>query len=218
MKRMVYVPVLLRIILIAAYNSSKYDVVAEIDAVTKSDFFEACMEGDHIAVANLIEVERELISKVDEHGQSCMMMASHPFKHLYEKQDNEIIEVVKILVEAGGDVNQRSDEDNFRMPAIAFHIFEFNYKTVEYLLEKGADVNVEFDRVYAGVFFEVDEQEPDTAEIFTPLDLLYYASKVHLGNSPIPEQSRYSITKTMTKTLEVLQKYNAKRFVGDVEL
>merc|ERR1712154_133167 len=95
-----------------------------------------------------------LATAVSEEGESCMMLAAI----------ENGIDVVKTLVKAGADINQRAEgEMNHRMPVIGWHVLAGNIKIVNYLIEQGVDVNPEFDGV---------NEQGEMFGIFTPLDLV----------------------------------------------
>jgi len=215
-----HVPALLKIFLITTSILCSSFILAEADdiesymakeennVIAQVRFMNACEAGDLVQAAKSIKIKPDLVSELNESGESCMMVAG--VLESTEGDDNtdkDPIEMVKLLVEAGADVNQRSTEEQHHLPVIGFHIFFFNFKTVEYLLENGANVNIEF----AGI-----GPEGRMVGIFTPLDLFYYASNESHFDKRMPEIEEYK--NHMDKTLEILLKYGAKKYVGTEEL
>lgn len=169
-------------------------------------FFEACVGGELERIDEAIDIMPELVDTLDQTGLSCAMMAG---LSIYEEEEmgNDIhkhaepFDVVKLIVESGGDVNLRADPSNLRMPVIAFHVVDNNYRIIEYLLEKGADVNAKFDG-YAD-----DGRVEGT---FTPLDLYMYFEK----DSPGMNDGYEDFMDAMAKTKEVLLRHGAKRMIA----
>jgi len=199
MKSMIPVPDLLKIILITASILCNYVAVAELDNVTTSDFFAACSEGNHKIVGYLIQSNPELVSLQDENRVTCLMMAGVPWNEDDPDPEREPVNMIKLLVEAGADVNQRSNEENYPMPVLGLHVMDFNFKTVEYLLKEGADVNIEFDGTHAKTHMK---------GISTPLDMFHYSAGDDFDDDRMPQSLRDS----MVKTLKVLEKFNALRY------
>lgn len=125
------------------------------------------------------------------------------------------LDLVKLLIEAGSDVNQRAQgEDNHRMPVLGWHTLAGNVEIVSYLIKyAGADVNLDFDGV---------DEEGNRVGIFTLLDLIDFmmlqANKQSHMIEPEFVQEMEELLRHFTEIRSVLVEHGAKKFVGTEDL
>jgi len=108
------------------------------DTVKSKDFFDACSYGNEEKVKEFLEEDPGWATSATEDGETCL--------HLTAISDS--LEVTKMVVEGGADVNRRtSHEKGLRMTPLSWHVYSQNPNIVTYLLDSGALVNLDFDDV-----------------------------------------------------------------------
>lgn len=176
-------------------------VQAEEDEKSRGteEFFDACAEGKLEELTKWLEEDPSLATGISEEGESCMMLAAI----------ENSIDIVKLLVEKGADVNQRAEgEMNHRMPVVGWHVLAGNVEILEYLIDLGVDVNPEFDGV---------NEEGEMFGIFTPLDLVDFMLDSSEKVEELDDEST-DLIESLKRGKDTLLKHGAKKFVGSMEL
>lgn len=114
------------------------DAGAEVNRVQgvsgRTPLFDACSNRNPIMVKTLID-GGAIVNVGDKRGTTPLMMATGPGKKLKDK-----MACIKCLIEAGADVNMTDKE---RGTAIAKESNGGNYKVVQYLIDRGAHINIQ---------------------------------------------------------------------------
>ena len=114
------------------------------------DFIEAVKSGDRAKIAKFLKNKKLDVDVVDEDGKSALIIAV----------ENNDVEVAKLLLEHGANVNFQEDNEVGNTPLICAAKQSYgDIEMMKLLLEHGADVNLQNKRgktplMYAGAFFE----------------------------------------------------------------
>lgn len=184
------------ILLCLLINTPSKSIAAIDEGADTLEFYDACSEGDTTVVSKWLRDMPEIVKEVSPEGESCLMLSSI----------SESLEMVKILVEAGADINQRAvGEDTYRMTVLAWHVLSGNVETIKYLIEVGVDINAEFDGIDPVL----------ESVVFTSLDLVeFLLDPTDEEEGMMPNE----MSVNHKSVRDLLLKSGAKKFVGSAEL
>lgn len=169
------------------------------EADPKRTFFNACLHGKLDHVGKLLDENPEFLNEFSPRGDTCLMLSSN----------RKNLDLVKLLVEKGADVNARAiGEEHHRMPVLSLHALNAGTETVSYLIEKGAEVNAEFDGV--------DEAGAQKIGIFTAVDLIDFI--IRKGDEMKNDSRHLQLLEAYRETQQILINNGGRRFVGGEEM
>lgn len=101
--------------------------------ISPTEFFEACSNGDFETVVAFIEQNKHPIDCKNDKGWTGLIMASF----------NEHIEIAKLLIESGANVNESNHKGTtvFMYAKTPIQTNPSKTEYLGYLLEKGANIN-----------------------------------------------------------------------------
>lgn len=132
---------------VVAVSACNKPTMEEIEKEKKKKLVETLRKGDVYEVKKLLNQGLEVDTKL-ECDQSTLLM---------EAVSNEDLDMVKLLVERGADINAVNDNLAGWTP-LMFAVNEGNLEIVEYLIDKGADINHETE-YHVDVFYIAGENK-----------------------------------------------------------